>query len=56
MTITVKTLKVQKLRNNEYYGIQSVLDNLYKNSENGAIIGDVELVKKHIRIKTEHLN
>lgn len=36
MTITVKMLKVQKLRNNEYYGIQSVLDNLYENSRNGA--------------------
>lgn len=31
-----KPLKVQRLRNNEYYGTQEVFDNLYKRSEEGC--------------------
>lgn len=32
-----KPLKVQRLRNNEYYGTQEVFDNLYKRSKDGCI-------------------
>jgi hypothetical protein len=35
MTIKREVLKNQKLRNNEYYNIQDVFDNLYKQSKNG---------------------
>lgn len=35
MTIKTQTLKKQKLRNNEYYNIQDVFDNLYEQSKSG---------------------
>ena len=37
MTSETQTLKKQKLRNNEYYGIQCVFDKLYQQSKNGKI-------------------
>ncbi len=37
MANKAQTLKKQKLRNNEYYNIQNVFDNLYNQSKNGKV-------------------
>ena len=41
MATVTKKLKKKLLRNNEYYGIQEVFDDLYKLSSKGQIFNDL---------------
>ena len=55
--ITEKTKKKQKLRNNEYYDIQEMLDNLYEQSKEGKAFHKlVEIITSKENIELAYRN
>ena len=55
--ITEKTKKKQKLRNNEYYDIQEMLDNLYEQSKEGKTFHKlVEIITSKANIELAYRN
>ena len=57
MTDRTKLLKKQKIRNAEYYDMQTILDELYANSEKGAKFQNlVEIMKSPENIRMAHRN
>ena len=52
-----KPLKKQKIRNSEYYDMQSVFDELYADSEKGRRFTDlVEIIRRPENIKLAYRN
>ena len=55
--ITKKTKKKQKLRNNEYYDIQEMLDTLYEQSKEGKTFHKlVEIITRRENIELAYRN
>ena len=55
--LNTKTLKRQQLRNNEYYDVQAVFDQLYKNAGNNAKFTNImQIIMSAENIKLAYRN